>query len=345
MNKIKYSIIIPVYNKEEYLEECISSVINQKIKDIEILLINDGSTDRSLEICRQFESVDSRIIVIDKNNSGVSDTRNLGIEKSCGDYILFVDADDIWSKNLLELVDSEIAPYDILFFRSCRKQKLLNSEQNIYIKEIASKTPILKSVIYNQRLIPNCTANFNRVTDYAVSSKLLKNSNTRFNKSLKVGEDKLFNFELFQDATNIGFINQYLYYIRTNGKSVMGSYNEKALEVNENLLSAFSIAIEKIEKPELKVELKELLDCLGYQIVWNSITSNYCHKNNPNDYKTRKILYAECKKYLKDNSRNYLTEYDKYLFEVFNFPFFFMDFIMKNRIARGILFYAHKLNK
>lgn len=345
MEKIRYSIIIPVYNKEDYIEECILSVINQEFKNIEILLINDGSTDNSLSICRRLESYDNRIIVIDKQNSGVSDTRNIGIEKSRGEYILFLDADDIWSNDLLKLVDKYIEDYDILYFRSCRNKRLLNSESNLCVNKIESVDEVLKSVIYNKHLIPNCNINFNRVTDYVVSAKLLKESNLKFNRLLKVGEDKFFNFLLFQNITNIAFLNQYLYYIRTNDKSVMGSYNKSALEINENLFNVFSIAVREIEDKNIKKELEVLLDSLGFQVVWNCITSNYCHKDNPNGYKIRKIEYDECKKYIKYNSVISLNEYDKYLFKVFSYPFFFMNIIMKNRLIRGCWFYICKFMK
>ena len=77
----KISIIVPVYNAQKYLKKCIDSIINQTYKNIEILLINDGSKDNSLKICKEYEKKDSRIIVIDKQNKGVSNTRNVGINK------------------------------------------------------------------------------------------------------------------------------------------------------------------------------------------------------------------------------------------------------------------------
>lgn len=88
------SIIVPVYNAEKYLDRCLKSIINQSLKDIEIILINDGSIDRSIEICNYYKIKDSRIKVIDKENTGVSDSRNIGIELAKGEYIGFVDADD-----------------------------------------------------------------------------------------------------------------------------------------------------------------------------------------------------------------------------------------------------------
>ncbi len=98
------SIIIPVYNVEKYLEECIESCINQTYRNIEIILINDGSTDNSLEICQKYANIDNRIIVKSISNSGVAHARNVGIGVSKGDYITFIDSDDFVDKRYCELM-------------------------------------------------------------------------------------------------------------------------------------------------------------------------------------------------------------------------------------------------
>lgn len=344
MKSAKYSIIIPVYNKEEYLDECISSVINQEYKDIEILLINDGSTDNSLDICKKYEAMNDKIVVFDKNNSGVSDTRNFGIEKSSGQYIIFVDADDVLAPMFLSTVDSLIDSHDILLYRSCRNPDLLGREdKNSEIKSLECYSDeILKSVLYNQHLIKGCNFNFNRVTDYVVSASLLKENKILFNPTLKVGEDKVFNFKLFQTTTDIVYANYYLYYIRTNGKSVMGSYNPNSLNINNLLFKAFETEIGSLNEDTLKSELNSIMPCLGYQVVRNAITSDYCHKKNPQNYKARKIKYEECKKFLNSNAEKYLNDYDKFLFNVFQHPFFFIEIVMKNRVFRGGFYYVCK---
>lgn len=94
MNGIKISIIVPVYNSANFLERCITSLVNQTIQDTEIILINDGSTDNSLEICKKFAKIDSRITVLSQENQGQSKARNAGIDIAKGDYIGFVDSDD-----------------------------------------------------------------------------------------------------------------------------------------------------------------------------------------------------------------------------------------------------------
>lgn len=360
--KIRYSVIIPIYNKEQYLCDCIQSVINQKafnLQMIELILINDGSKDTSLEICKRIkEALDiseettklsEMIIIVDKTNSGVSDTRNLGIELAHGEYIIFMDADDFWSDDFIDTVDKIInnnKELDILFYGSCRDIKLLNTESEKQFNLTGcDKNNLLKSVVYNQHKIENCKINFNRVTDYVVSTKLLQESNIRFNRTLKIGEDKLFNFELFQHIKNISFINKRIYYIRTNDKSVMGSYSSKAFENNSNLYKEFSEHIDKIDDTYLNKELQILKTCIGFQVVWNTITSDYCHKDNTKKISERRSEYSECKKYLKPEAVEQLNEYEKYLFKVFNYPFVFMNIVMKNRLVRGIWFYCHKILK
>lgn len=105
------SVIIPIYNVEYFLKDCIISVLNQDYSDIEVLLINDGSTDSSANICDQFQKKDSRIQVYHTKNLGVGHARNLGIEKAKGDYITFVDSDDYVSQDIyvanIDLLDSD----------------------------------------------------------------------------------------------------------------------------------------------------------------------------------------------------------------------------------------------
>lgn len=96
----KVSVIIPVYNVEKYLDDCLENVVNQTLQDIEIICVNDGSTDNSLEVLQKYESEDARIKIINKENGGLSSARNAGIREAKGEYILFLDSDDMISKGL-----------------------------------------------------------------------------------------------------------------------------------------------------------------------------------------------------------------------------------------------------
>ena len=99
---VKVSIIVPVYNVENYIERCLKSLVNQTLKDIEILIINDGTPDNSIEICEKYAKNDNRIKIFNKENEGLGLTRNYGIERATGEYIAFVDSDDYVTLDMCE---------------------------------------------------------------------------------------------------------------------------------------------------------------------------------------------------------------------------------------------------
>lgn len=105
---VKFSIIVPVYNVEKYLEDCLNSILNQAYENFEVIVVNDGSQDNSQDIINKFVKKDSRVKSFKKKNGGVSDTRNYGISKALGDYFIFVDSDDTINDRLLEKLNEEI---------------------------------------------------------------------------------------------------------------------------------------------------------------------------------------------------------------------------------------------
>lgn len=112
MNSPKISVIIPVYNSEKYINQCLDSIINQTFKDIEIICINDGSTDKSSEILQQYSNKDKRIKIINQQNSGASVARNKGIDISTGDYLSVLDCDDFFDLDMFELMYDQALKYD-----------------------------------------------------------------------------------------------------------------------------------------------------------------------------------------------------------------------------------------
>nr|WP_263324292.1 glycosyltransferase [Neobacillus sp. Marseille-Q6967] len=110
---INVSIIVPLYNAKDYLSDCLDSLINQSLNEIEIILVNDGSTDNSLEICYEYKNKDSRIIVISTNNLGPAAARNIGIDNARGEYIGFVDSDDWVDENMYLTLFSKAKKLDL----------------------------------------------------------------------------------------------------------------------------------------------------------------------------------------------------------------------------------------
>ena len=128
MNTI--SVIVPIYNCEKYLNKCIKSIIDQTYHNLEIILINDGSTDNSLKICKYYQTIDNRVKVINKKNEGVANTRNIGLQYATGDLISFIDGDDYIEKNMFEEMVKNVYEYDIVV---C-KYVIIKNEKKIHQK-------------------------------------------------------------------------------------------------------------------------------------------------------------------------------------------------------------------
>ena len=111
---IKYSFVVPVYNTSKYLKKCLDSLVKQTFKDFEVIIVNDGSTDKSKDIILKYESKYDSIKVINQENQGLSMARNNGVKKASGKYIIFIDSDDYVEKGLLKEIDKEIEDVDVL---------------------------------------------------------------------------------------------------------------------------------------------------------------------------------------------------------------------------------------
>lgn len=129
----KVSVIVPVYNVEKYVAQCLDTIINQSYENIEIICVNDGSKDNSKQILDQYARLDSRVVVIDKENGGLSSARNAGVEASSGDYILFVDSDDYLSTNAVELClnHAKTTDADVVYFDYVVKDDRTNAFQRM----------------------------------------------------------------------------------------------------------------------------------------------------------------------------------------------------------------------
>lgn len=219
----KVSVIIPVYNVEKYLTRCLQSVCGQTMKDIEIICVNDGSTDRSLQILQEYAQQDGRIKVINQENQGLSVARNVGIDNSVAEYISFIDSDDFIHHNFLEVLYNAIKKTNS-DISGCNFQKITKQEGTLSIKsnikaEISANP--LKTLLHKKNYI-----HFN------VWNKLYRRdiiSNIRFPIGIYF-EDWVFNTIVFDKATRFAWIDQPLYGYRISSDSIMrSSFNEKKL--------------------------------------------------------------------------------------------------------------------
>ena len=148
-----YSFVVPIYNVKKYLKRCIESIINQTYNKIEILLIDDGSTDNSLEICYSYAKIDSRIRVFHKENGGLSDTRNYGINEAKGDYIIFVDSDDFIEKDTCEKMLKYCNGYNEIIIGNAKDfNKLEKKIENYYCNETLTGEEFLLKGYENSKI-------------------------------------------------------------------------------------------------------------------------------------------------------------------------------------------------
>ena len=193
---MKISVVVPIYNIEKYIEKCLLSIINQTYKDIEIILVNDESQDMSLTICNQYKEKDSRIIIINKKNGGLSDARNYGIQKATGEYILLVDGDDYLEStaceelvNIATKTEADLIAFNYNRIQNNIKKSFSKNTEEIQILSVEETYkrylygenifPAAWTKFYNKKLFKEITFPFGLLAeDFATTHKFILSSHT-----------------------------------------------------------------------------------------------------------------------------------------------------------------------
>ena len=242
MDQPLVSIILPVYNAQNHLARCIGSILNQTYHNIELIILNDGSKDHSLPVCEEFRAKDSRIVLVDKENSGVSDTRNLGLKLAGGEYVQFVDSDDYidpdFTQHLVEAAETHhadlvIAPYKMVIPAGATKpeQVLEKLEDNLGVMSVARPPEVreygfLPAGVYDKdtfalRLMDKPASYFYSVLWNKLYRRILLTGNDiQFTSELKWAEDLVFNMQYIQYAETFVSIDKAGYYYVQNPQSI-----------------------------------------------------------------------------------------------------------------------------
>lgn len=263
------SVIIPVYNVQVYLNECVSSVVNQSYEDLEIILVNDGSTDESGGLCDAWAMKDARIQVIHKKNGGLSSARNAGLQKATGKYVTFVDSDDVIDRHmyasLLEVfrkhADVDIACCNIEQFEdkdySKRKFFLAINEGEFSVSE------------YLQKI-------FEHKIDNAVWNKIYSRDKIKdvYFEEGRINEDILFNVAVLSRTRKIFYIKDAFYKYRIRSGSITKQANPKLFDFIDNAFEIKNIVLDKMKLP-LSVEIEgyiyyEMVNCIATIEKYNS---------------------------------------------------------------------------
>ena len=252
------SIIVPIYNSEKYLGACINSILSQQYKDFELILVNDGSTDNSANICNNYAKQDSRIVVILKNNGGQSSARNAGIEISKGEYITFVDSDDAIEENtyLNNILILESKPdVDIVQFPCIKRYGSNNPELMYKNKLLISGSEALYQAWLQKKVISNYV--WNKIFRRHVFQR------TRFREGMYY-EDRHLMSEIFEDVDSIYLSDTGLYYYyERDGQVTSKPDNEYIL--NSKIYADLSISQHIKKYPSLSYQyIERYYNCLFY---------------------------------------------------------------------------------
>lgn len=290
---MKFSIIVPVYNVEKYIVNCINSILNQNFDDYEIIIVDDGSTDGSGLICDNFQKKNREIIkVIHQKNGGLSDARNTGIKNAKGEYLMFIDSDDfLYKKDSLStlsyIIDNyqyDIIQYKMIYFyeKNDKFLELNNLETLDYKENIIECLKILNKK--NQISVSAC--------DKIVKASLIKNNNLYFIKGLQ-SEDIDWSLRLYLYVTSFYSFNESIYAYRQQRK---GSITAKATK--KNMVDLFNIIKYWYEYDYENIEFRNLYyGYISYQYLI-LITKSNCE------------MFNEAEKELIDKMRENILMYD-----------------------------------
>lgn len=244
-SNIKVSVIVPIYNVEKYLHQCVDSLLNQTLKDIEIILVDDGSPDSCPQICEDYKRKDSRVKVIHKENGGLSSARNAGLEIATGEYIAFLDSDDYVAPEMMEKryniskekdLDACYCDYNFDYdgkVWSANKQK---EDSFIYTKDEAKN--FLFDMVGPLPSYPSDVKHLMSVWLAVYKASIIRENNIRFeSERLYPSEDLLFHIDFLSHCTRIGYLKDSMYYWRYRPGSLSRSYNSSRFKLYVALLN------------------------------------------------------------------------------------------------------------
>ncbi len=285
----KVSVIVPVYNVGKYLEKCLESIISQSFKDIEIICVNDGSTDNSLQILTEYANKDTRIKIISKPNGGLFSARHVGMAAAIGEYLLFVDSDDWIDKTLIEKTIQKISETnsDMVVFGAYSVKGQSVSRGMYSVNKI---NPKLKERLLSRKDYENDLFQFPPTAWCKLyRRKFVEDNNIKF-QEIKDGEDQLFYLKAILTAKNIYIINEDLYYyVKNRAGAITSSYTKKSISPILNFYAA-----------------EELLKSL-------TLTDKYINQVINKYFSKAMSWYCKCDDSLKDDYYKNLQEFKNFI--------------------------------
>lgn len=282
--KVLISVIIPVYNVEKYLRKCINSILNQTYKNLEIILVDDGSPDKCGKICDEYREKDLRVHVIHKENGGLSDARNIGIKNATGKYIVFIDSDDWIHPNMIEILFYEIqksnADISMCMFKYIYEdemEKNIDTEYHINSVEILTSEEVLERY-YSDSRVPYVVA-WNKLYKRDLFQKIC------YPKG-KIHEDEFTTYKLFYDAEKIIVVDAELYFYLQRCNSITGGSSKVK---HWDILDAYSES-KDYYKVHKESKLLEMVRIKETQEIMNLYSNLYINRKDEDFVSKKRYL-------------------------------------------------------
>lgn len=280
----KVSVIIAIYNNEKYVDECLKSITEQLYTNLEIIIVNDGSSDKSLEICQNWAKKDSRIKVFNNTNHGVSYSRNFGIRKSTGEYCVFIDSDDIIAPNFVSTLLSSINDYNA-DCSACGIKSFYNNNEISYNDDE-------ETILYDgDNLKVNLFDNMGGfLANKIYKSKIIKDNKLFLNENIAVSEDLLFNWNYFNYCKKITYSKGDKYFYRKYAES---SYNKLDSKKWFSILDVYPLMINDLKQNETQLKRAVI-----YNFSMTILEANYRLKFVKDDNDLLMKIKSQKKKYI-----------------------------------------------
>lgn len=311
----KMSVIVPVYNVERYIDKCLDTLVNQTLKDIEIIVVDDGSPDNSSEIYNRYAAMDERVKIIKKKNAGVSEARNTGMEAATGEFFMFVDSDDWLPLDGCEILYNqyEKTHADMILADAYIVTDGVTKKNDIFNEEFTTKnTDFFKA--YQKSCIGYCY-NPKPATKWNIpglgspcnklfKSSIIKEHNLRFDPYVKgIYDDNLFTLHYLMHIKSLSYVKKPVYYFRLVSGSLTQGYKANTLDINSRIFERINDFMEETGNKEYYLEAFYV-----YVIRRFSKSMNvYFFANN--NTKPKKEIFRELKQVM--NSEPYKTAIKK----------------------------------
>ena len=326
----KVSVIIPVYNTENYLRQCLDSLVNQTLQEIEIICVNDGSTDNSLKILYEYEKKDSRFHIISQKNQGPGAARNIGLHRALGKHLIFLDSDDWFESDFLKKMISraEKTNADVVI---CKADEYDTTSQKYFSGDWMLKTQYIPSQLFSPLLISEHIFQFTYgmawdklyKTDYILNSKL------EF-PSLNNSEDLVFVFSSLFCAKKISIYPQIFIHHRINRKSSVSNSREKNPDAP---YQAFQMVKNILEEKNLMSQFKKsFLNWAMEFLIW--------HVSNMENTEIQQSYYKKLKK-----EWFYSLEFEKYPLSYYENKIVYLKYLLVKNFSYSVFAFILKIYK